>query len=145
MLSKVEHAAQLFTACGSPHAEVGTVLVDAGYRSVENATTPGPDRLIATGKRHDDERRTREYPASGPPPRDADPLEAMDHRLRTPEGQALYRQRGPIVEGVNGQVKDVNGLRRFARRGLDAVNSELHFTAAVHNLLKIFRSQPQIA
>jgi hypothetical protein len=69
----------------------------------------------------------------------------MAHRVRTPQGHELYRHRSPMVEGVNGQLKDVIGLRRFSRRGLRAITSELHFAAAVHNLLKIFRSQLQTA
>lgn len=144
MLRAVEQAADLLRSFGSTE-EVGVVLADAGYRSIENITAPGPDRLIATGKRHDDERRARDEPAVGPPPGDATPLEAMAHRVRTPEGHKLYARRSPMVEGVNGQLKDVIGLRRFSRRGLRAVNSELHFAAAVHNLLKIFRNQLQTA
>jgi len=141
MLRAVERASHTLTGAGYEQAAIGTVLADAGYRSAENAASPGPDRLIATGRRRDDERRAREQPAQGPPPADAGPLEAMDHRLRTEDGRRLYRQRSPIVEGVNGQLKDVTGLRRFARRGLTAVNSELQFTATVHNLLKLFRAQ----
>jgi IS5 family transposase len=38
---------------------------------------------------------------------------------------------------VNGHLKDQIGLRRFARRGLAAVTSELHLAAAVVNLLKL--------
>ncbi len=145
MLGKVQQAADLMASCGSPHAQIGIVLADAGYRSEANVTAPGPDRLIATGKHRDDQRRARQEPASGPPPEDASPLEAMDHRMRTPEGQQVYRDRGHLVEGTNGQLKDVIGLRRFARRGLRAVSSELHFAAAVHNLLKLFRAQPAMA
>lgn len=140
MLRAVEQASHSLTGAGYAQAEIGTVVADAGYRSVENATCPGPDRLIATGRRRDDEHRARQEPAQGVPPDDAGPLQAMDHRLRTEEGRRLYRQRSPIVEGVNGQLKDVTGLRRFARRGLTAVNSELQFTATVHNLLKLFRA-----
>lgn len=145
MLEKVEQAADLMARCGSPYADIGIVLADAGYRSEENITAPGPDRLIATGKHRADLRRARQEPASGPPPAHASPLEAMDHRLRTPEGQQAYRHRGHLVEGTNGQLKDVIGLRRFARRGLTAVISELHFAAAVHNVLKLFRAQVAIA
>lgn len=145
MLDKVAQAADLMAGCGSPYAQLGTVLADAGYRSQENITAPGPDRLIATGRHRDDACRARQEPASGPPPPDASPLEAMDHRLRTPEGQRDYRDRGHLVEGANGQLKDVIGLRRFARRGLQAVTSELHFAAAVHNILKLFRAQPALA
>src|SRR5215470_105123 len=41
-------------------AKIGTALADAGYRSRVNLTCPGPDRLIATGKRRDLERSARQ-------------------------------------------------------------------------------------
>ncbi|MFH5823919.1 transposase [Georgenia sp. AZ-5] len=145
MLTELDDAVRVLTACGSSQTEVGVVLADAGYRSVENVTVPGPARLIATGQGRDDARRARQEPTSGPPPEGADPLEAMDHRLRTPEGRELYRQRAPMVEGTNGQLKDVIGLRRFSRRGLRAVRSDLDFAATVHNILKLFRAAPAMA
>ena len=61
----------------------------------------------------------------------------MNHRLRTPEGHALYRRRVPMVEAPNGWLKDRRGLRRFARRGLAAVQAELSLACAVTNLLKL--------
>lgn len=140
MLDKTQQAADLMARCGSPHADIGIALADAGYRSVQNVTAPGPDRLIATGKRRDDNRRAREEPTNNPAPEGACPLKAMDHRLRTEEGQRTYRDRGHLVEGVNGQLKDVIGLRRFARPDYQP-SPELHFAAAVHNILKLFRSQ----
>lgn len=144
MLAKVEKAAEVMRA-GGASATIGTVLADAGYRSTENITCPGPDRLIATGRGYKDARRAREEPASGPVPTHATAREAMDHKIRTPQGRELYRHRAPTVEGVNGQLKDVIGLRRFSRRGLPAINSELSFAAAVHNLLKVFRARPATA
>jgi hypothetical protein len=51
------------------------------------------------------------------------------------------------VEPVNGQVKEVRGLRRFLLRGLGKVDAEWHLIAATHNLLKLFRyrrSQQQV-
>src|SRR3984957_19383302 len=38
---------------------IGLVLADAGYCSEDNLTSPGPDRLIATGKRRDLEKAAR--------------------------------------------------------------------------------------
>jgi IS5 family transposase len=61
----------------------------------------------------------------------------MNHRLRTPEGHALYQRRAPMVEAPNAWLKDRRGLRRFARRGLTAVQAELSFACAVTNLLKL--------
>ena len=82
------------------HADhvIGTVLADAGYNSDANLNALGPDRLIALGKGRDQTRAAAEEPAHGPPPRDATPREANAHRLRTLEGQALYKRRGATVE-----------------------------------------------
>ncbi len=63
---------------------IGTVLADAGYLSTDNLTMAGPDRLIAVGKTRDLALAARQDPASGPPPPDATPIDAMAHRLRTP-------------------------------------------------------------
>ena len=52
-------AAAAVTA-GPDSEQIGLVLADAGYLSEHNLTCDGPDRLIATGKRRDLERRARQ-------------------------------------------------------------------------------------
>lgn len=116
---------------------IGTMLFDAGYLSTENVTSAGPNRLIAVGKRRHIEYAARTDPATGSPPADADPIEAMTHRLRTPEGIAKYRQRSPIAETPFGHAKHNLGFHRFSSRGLDRANSQWAFHAAMHNLGKI--------
>lgn len=127
----------LATRAGRDDLRVGTLLADAGYDSDANLAAAGPDRLIADGKRRTLTRRAASDPASGDPPEDATCREKMNHRLRTPEGQAHYKRRAPLVEAPNAWLKDGRGLRRFARRGLTAAGSELAFASAVTNLLKI--------
>ncbi len=61
----------------------------------------------------------------------------MSHRLRTAEGHDRYKRRSPLIETPNAWLKDGRGLRRFARRGLHAVQAELALASAVTNLLKI--------
>lgn len=117
--------------------QVGILLADAGYDCDANLAAPGPDRLIADGKRRAVDQRAATDPAVGDPPEDAGPRERMNHRLRTPEGHALYKRRSPVVEAPNAWLKDGRGLRRFARRGVVAVQAELSFASAVTNLLKI--------
>lgn len=117
--------------------QIGCVLADAGYASNDNLTAQGPERLIALGTRRDMDNAANLEPAHGDPPQDADARQRMSHRLRTPEGAALYRQRGATVEPVNAHLKDRRALRRFSRRGLPAAHSEFRFAAAVTNLLRI--------
>lgn len=118
---------------------IGVVLADAGYLSAANLTAPGPDRLIALGKNRQLQADARDRPAAGPPPPGADPLTAMGHRLRTPEGIATYKRRAATVEPVNGHLKDRIGLRRFSLRGKEKAQTELTLAAAVANLLKLHR------
>jgi transposase len=118
---------------------VGLVTADAGYWSEDNATAQGPDRLIATQKDWKQRRAAREMgTTTGPPPEDATPLEAMEHRLRTAEGAAAYATRSHTIEPVFGDHKENRGWHGFRRRGLDAVRSEWAFMNASHNLAKLF-------
>jgi len=59
----------------------------------------------------------------------------MTHRLRTPEGAAIYKRRGATVEPSIGTLKTI--LNRFSRRGLTAARSELNLAATAYNLRKI--------
>ncbi|WP_030470291.1 transposase [Lentzea aerocolonigenes] len=131
-------AAELINGERDAPEQLGTVLADAGYCSEDNLTAEGPDRLIATGKAHQLAQQATQDPTSGPPPEHATPIEAMRHRLRTPEGAALYKKRGATVETVNAHIKDRIGLRTFSMRGMTACLGELNLVAAVHNLRRLF-------
>jgi hypothetical protein len=144
MIEKAVAAAELMThhqpsGPSEPDAaeSIEIVLADAGYCTKENLTAPGPDRLIATGKARDLHAAASQDPAAGPPPEDLDPIAAMQHRLRTPEGMAAYAQRSHIAETPFGHAKHNLGFRRFTGRGLARAHSEWTFHAAVHNIGKI--------
>ena len=115
---------------------VEIMLFDAGYISDDNLTAPGPDRLIATGKSH---KLRRTEPTSGPAPDGVSATAAMEHRLRTPEGAAIYMKRQHIIEPVFGTIKEARGYRRFSRRGLDAVKAEWLLILTAHNINKAFK------
>jgi len=66
------------------------------------------------------------------------PAVAMLAKLATPRGRRLYKKRSATIEPVFGQTKHNRGMRRFSRRGLTAVDSELKLIAATHNLLKLW-------
>jgi hypothetical protein len=141
MMSKTSHTADLLRRHRpDPHhsdADIGTVLADNGYCSHANLTTPGPDRLIATGKTRDLHHTATTNPATGAPPDTATPFEAMQHRLRTPEGATLYKKRGATIEPINGHLKDRGNLRTFLLRGIQACKAELHLAALTHNLRRL--------
>jgi len=115
------------------------VLADAGYWSQTNATAPGPERLIATTKDWKQRRAARAMgTTTGPPPQDAGYLQAMEHRLRTPQGAACYAKRSHTVEPVFANSKHNRGYDTFRRRGLTAALSEWALINLSHNLAKLF-------
>jgi transposase len=130
---------KLAAATGLPGREIGVLVLDAGYCSIETITAPGPERLIATwqskaatpepGQPPDTTRRTQQ-----PSP----VIKKMTERLAEPANAALYKRRGATVEPVNAHLKDGRGLRRFSRRGLAAVESELSIAAWVTNLARLY-------
>lgn len=128
-------AATLHALTGLSQHRIGILLADAGYPSDANLTAPGPDRLISLGKTRDQTKSAKTRPTQGEPPPDASPRQAMDHRLRTPEGAKPYKRRGATVEPGIGNLKKL--LNRFSRRGLEAARSELHLAATAFNLRKI--------
>lgn len=65
---------------------------------------------------------------------------AMNEKLAEPTNAALYKKRSSTIEPVFGNIKGNLGYRRFARRGLPAVNSEWRLICTVHNLLKLRRT-----
>jgi transposase len=120
--------------------QVALALADAGYWSEANATTPGPDRLIATLKDHQQRRAAQKLgQTNGPPPPDATPIEEMEHLLRTPQGAAAYAQRSCLIEPVFGDRKHNRQIRSFRRRGLSAVRSEWAFIHLAGNMLKLYQ------
>ncbi len=120
---------------------------DAGYFSEKSVTDPrlkGIDLWVAP----DRQKHGEEGPcATGPPLLGAGVAEQMRHKLRTVEGQAVYKLRKAVVEPVFGQIKEQRGFRRFLLRGLAKVEAEWKMICATHNLLKLFRSgwSPQSA
>jgi transposase len=138
---------ETLTAAGIT-AEVELELADAGYCSEHNLTRPGPDRLIATQKSHKQRTATRARGhTDGPPPPDLNPVEEMEHLLRTPQGSDAYKQRSSLIEPVFGDRKHNRGIRSFRRRGIDAVRSEWAFIHLAGNMRKLYqhRSAPAIA
>ncbi len=112
---------------------------DNGYFSEQNVTDAqlqGIDLFVAPDRQKHGEKGPS---TTGPPPPDASVAEQMRHKLRTPEGRAVYKLRKAVVEPVFGQIKEGRGFRRFLLRGLGKVQAEWQMICATHNLLKLFR------
>ena len=125
-------------ATGNPDLRIGYASADAGYASEANLAAPGPDRIIALGKRNN---ITGENPPTNPPGEDSTETAKMAWLLSTPEGRARYKKRGATVEPVNGHLKQARGLRRFARRGKTAARAELALAGLTNNLARLFTIQ----
>ena len=94
--------------------------------------------LIAQGReRHHPSWRERFAPAP-PAPDNPTPLEAMRHRLATPEGKRLYALRKQTPEPVFGIIKSVMGFRQFLLRGLEKVRGEWSLVTMAWNIKRMF-------
>jgi transposase len=121
---------------GGQHGDggIGLALADSGYCSEASLTCPGPDRLIAVGKRRDLEKAARGQDTG--PDWGGEAVQAMRDRLKTEDGMQAYRQRGHIAETPHGHIKHNMGLRQLPVRGKPEAAAEWKFTCAVCNLFK---------
>lgn len=78
-------------------------------------------------------------------PRQGAQADRINKILKTLAGKRLYRRRAAMVEPVFAHTKHTRTITRFSRRGEEAVRAEWRLIAATHNLLKLFRYQPQTA
>jgi len=125
---------------GKPEA----MIADTGYFSADNVDAchaHAVEPYIAAG-------RDAHYPPlaqrlSKPPPvpADANAVDRMKHRLRTPEGRAVYATRKCTVEPTFGIIKSVLGFRQFLLRGLQAVLHEWTLVCIGWNMKRLHRLQ----
>lgn len=140
LLPMLTTARENLDAVGHEEA-IKCVLADGGYwnsdqiRAVRETKTTV---VLPSSDPHNDHKRTKS-PPRGP---EADRVKKI---LNTPAGRRLYRQRAAMVEPVFAHTRHHRGIDRFARRGLNAAEHEWKLIAATHNLLKLYRYQPQTA
>jgi transposase len=125
--------------------EPENVLADTGYysekavRKAESDNGPKVYCAIAKSGHHVSVGDLEKKPVDFPPSPDAPMKERMSHRLGTPEGKALYKQRKQTVEPVFGVIKEVLGFRRFSMRGKEKTQTEWSLVCLSYNLKKIFK------
>ena len=121
---------------------LSTVLADAGYVSEQAFIRAEADGLHLLAPVVSDERKARgEDPAGGKDLAHRPATARGQDKLRTPQGQQHYAQRGRTVEPIFGQIKDRQRLRQFSRRGTENVKAEWSFACTVHNLRKLHKHQ----
>jgi len=124
--------------------EIGTpdtLLADNGYFSDANVVAceaAGIEPMIATGRERHHSSLGERFAATPPAPNDPTPVEAMVHRLATPEGKKLYGLRKQTPEPVFGIIKSVIGFRQFLLRGLDNVQGEWRLVTMAWNMKRMF-------
>jgi hypothetical protein len=97
-------------------AELGkpdTLLADTGYFSEANVMLCAAaqiDPMIAQGRQSHYPPLSERFAKAPPAPQNPTPLEAMSHRLQTPEGKKLYALRKQTPEPVFGIIKSVMGF-----------------------------------
>ncbi|MGA7802193.1 MAG: IS1182 family transposase [Gammaproteobacteria bacterium] len=118
-----------------------TLLADNGYFSAANVTACEAAAivpLIATGREPHHPSPAERFAAVPEAPKDPTPVQAMAHRLKTPEGKALYALRKQVPEPVFGIIKSVLGFRQFHLRGLESVRGEWSLVTMAWNLKRMF-------
>jgi transposase len=118
-----------------------TLLADAGYFSAANVAacaTAGIEPLIAMGRQPHHPPLAERFETAPSAPENPTPVEAMAHRLKTPEGRKLYAQRKHTPEPVFGIVKSALGFRQFSLRGLDKVRGEWRLVTMAWNMKRMF-------
>jgi transposase len=121
-------------------APITCVLADGGYWNQDAITTVRQTKTTVVIPTHDPHRKDRKRPPHRGP--EADRINKI---LATAAGRRLYRRRAALVEPVFAHTKHTRAITGFSRRGTDAVGAEWQLIAATHNLLKLFRYQPQTA
>jgi transposase len=120
---------------------VETLLADNGYFSEANVKAcveAGIDPLIAMGRQSHYEPLAERFAGAPPEPVDPTPVEAMAHKLKTPEGKKLYALRKQTPEPVFGIIKSVLGFRQFSLRGLENVRGEWRLVTMAWNMKRMF-------
>lgn len=120
--------------------QVNQALTDNGYFSEANVQAceqAGIIPLLAMGRAGHHPTLEERFADPGEAPATADPVARLEHRLRTPEGKALYAKRKSTVEPVFGIIKHVMGFRQFLLRGLQAVQGEWNWVCIAYNLKRL--------
>lgn len=119
--------------------KIKCVLADGGYWNHQDIAAAGHSTVVVIPASDPHNQQRKRAARQGP---EADRINKI---LATPAGRRLYRRRAELVEPVFAHTKHTRRIDRFNRRGEPAVGAEWKLIAATHNLLKLFRYQPQIA
>jgi transposase len=122
--------------------KVEGISADPGYFSKDNVNhCEKNDKIPYIVDNRDKHNKTLEKRFENqelPIDENADSVQKMKHRLKTPEGKKVYSKRKTTVEPTFGIVKTVIGFDTFSLRGIEAVSGEWDLVCAVYNIKKLF-------
>lgn len=133
----VKHLGELPEALGKAES----LLADNGYFSEANVNCCEQAKiapLISMGREKHHPCWKERFQDAPPAPENPTPVQAMAHRLATPEGKRLYALRKQIPEPVFGIIKSVMGFRQFSLRGLQKVKGEWNLVTLAWNVRRMF-------
>jgi hypothetical protein len=131
------HLGPMVTAARSELAAAGVsdapnvIVADAGYWHLEQMNEITGDGIPVLIPRDSSRRKSTRPGWNG------GAYDSMRNVLQTDHGNALYEQRGRLIEPIFGHTKHNRGFIRFHRRGRAAVRTEWRLIAATHNLVKL--------
>jgi hypothetical protein len=142
---EIEPTLEKLDALPEALGEAENLLADTGYFSaanVEACEQAGVAPLIAMGRQPHHPPLAERFETPPPAPENATPVEAMAHRLKTPEGRNLYALRKQTPEPVFGIIKSVLGFRQFSMRGLEKARGEWSLVTMAWNMKRMFALVP---
>ena len=110
-------------------------LLDGGYlrtEDVEQAHAEDVALFVPPKPARKPERRGRELE---PRPGDSEAVRAWKERMRSEEGQAIYKERASTSETVNADVRCYRGLARIPLRGLKKATCVALWSALAYNVM----------
>ena len=128
-------------ALPEPLGKAQTLLADTGYFSADNVgacNRAGIEPVIAMGRQKHHPPLAERFEKTPAAPENPTLVEKMAHRLKTPEGRALYALRKQTPEPVFGIIKSVLGFRQFSMRGLDKARGEWSLVTSAWNIKRMF-------
>jgi hypothetical protein len=139
-----QQLAPVLAKTGALPEELGkaqTMLADNGFFSEANVkacAAAGIEPLIAMKRDSHPPSLSERFAEAPPAPENPTPVEAMAHRLKTPEGKKLYALRKCMPGPVSGIIKSVLGSRQFLLRGLENVRGEWSLVTMAWNIKRMF-------
>ncbi|HTZ68300.1 MAG TPA: transposase [Roseiarcus sp.] len=142
---EIEPALDKLGALPAELGETETLLADAGYFSganVEACVKAGVAPVIAMGRQPHHPPLAERFEKTPEAPVNPTPVEAMAHRLKTPQGRNLYALRKQTPEPVFGVIKSALGFCQFSMRGLAKARGEWSLVTMAWNIKRMFVLAP---